>query len=125
MYDVDVCGMCAANNRAPEMLGDWDTGPDPTGHRVFENHSVGHQRLSYSPPAAPRSDFDEFFGMHPRPGPVARSSAVIRSNSGESPSSPCGYGPALVEANCPSDWGHVADLQEILNFLTQKKKIQA
>jgi hypothetical protein len=129
-------------NRGPEVLGESDKSPNPTGHRLFKNHSVGPiaqenpdtfaWRLSDSPltlrrfvPAAPHSDFEEFFGMQPPPGSVAQSYAVICSKGGECPSSPCGYGPAVVEANCPRDWGHEADLQEILDLLTHKKRIQA
>jgi hypothetical protein len=134
--------MCTGNNADPELLGESDKNPHPTGHRLFEKHSVGliaqenphmfAQRLSDSQltirrfvPAAPHSDFEEFFGLQPPPGPVAQSYAVRCSKYGECPSSPCGYGPALVESNCPSDWGHEADLQEILDFLTQKRRIQA
>ena len=56
-----------------------------------------------------RSVFEEFFGLQP---------ALLHARESTEPLHACGYGPAILEANCPPATGHDAALQDVLDILT-------
>jgi hypothetical protein len=56
-----------------------------------------------------RSVFEEFFGLQP---------ALLHARESTEPLHACGYGPAILEANCPPATGHDAALQDVLDILS-------
>jgi hypothetical protein len=65
--------------------------------------------------ALARSVFEEFFGWQPA---MATSLLPAFTRENMEPLHACGFGPALLQANCPPATGHDAALQDVLDILT-------
>ena len=94
-------------------------GPAPVGAdcalEVARAKAAGARTSEGSDGALARSVFEEFFGWQPAMT-TSLLPALTRENT--EPLHACGYGPALLQANCPPGTGHDAALQDVLDILT-------